>query len=55
MTAPGLLKVTAAPTPDLAQLVLEYRAILENASVAILFTRHSKVLHCNARFAEIFG
>jgi diguanylate cyclase (GGDEF)-like protein/PAS domain S-box-containing protein len=55
MTAPGLLNVTAAPSPDLAQLVLEYRAILENASVAILFTRHSKVLHCNARFAEIFG
>jgi len=35
--------------------VLEYRAILENASVAILFTRQSRVLHCNARFAEMFG
>lgn len=35
--------------------MLEYRAILENASVAILFTRQSRVLHCNARFAEMFG
>ena len=55
MTAPIRLNTGTAPQPDQAQLVLEYRAILENASVAILFTRHSKVLHCNARFAEMFG
>ena len=37
------------------QTLLEYRAILENASVGILFTRDRKVLHCNPRFNEIFG
>ena len=37
------------------QTLLEYRAILENASVGILFTRERKVLHCNPRFSEIYG
>ncbi len=37
------------------QTLLEYRAILENASVGILFTRDRKVLHCNPKFNEIFG
>ena len=37
------------------QTLLEYRAILENASVGILFTRDRKVLHCNPRVNEIFG
>ena len=55
MNAPRQSNAETGTPPDPAQLVLEYRAILENASVAILFTRHSKVLHCNARFAEIFG
>ena len=55
MNVPSRLNAAPPPQPDEAQLVLEYRAILENASIAILFTRHSKVLHCNARFAEIFG
>ncbi len=37
------------------QTLLEYQAILENALVGILFTRERKVLHCNPRFAEIYG
>jgi diguanylate cyclase (GGDEF)-like protein/PAS domain S-box-containing protein len=37
------------------QTLLEYQAILENASVGILFTRDRKVLHCNPRTAEIYG
>ena len=54
MTATGQANAAEMP-PDQAELMLEYRAILENASVAILFTRHSKVLHCNDRFAAMFG
>ena len=41
--------------PGIEQTLLEYQAILENASVGILFTRDRKVLHCNPRFSEIFG
>ena len=37
------------------QAEIQYRATLTNASVGILFTRHSKVLHCNPKFAEIYG
>jgi len=55
MDTSGQPNTAAAASSEEAQLVLEYRAILENASVAILFTRQSKVLHCNARFAEMFG
>lgn len=55
MDTSGQPNSAAAASSDEAQLVLEYRAILENASVAILFTRQSRVLHCNARFAEMFG
>ena len=55
MDTSGQPNTVAAASSDEAQLVLEYRAILENASVAILFTRQSRVLHCNARFAEMFG
>lgn len=40
---------------DIEQTLLEYQAILENASVGILFTRERKVLHCNPRFSEIYG
>ena len=39
----------------LQQTLLEYQAILENASVGILFTRDRKVVHCNPRFSEIYG
>ncbi|HCY15138.1 MAG TPA: hypothetical protein DHV21_04035 [Curvibacter sp.] len=52
---------TSTPQPDrspeasMQQTLLEYQAILENASVGILFTRDRKVLHCNPRFSEIFG
>jgi len=47
-----------SPTPSadaVKQTLLEYQAILENASVGILFSRGRKVLHCNPRFSEIFG
>lgn len=37
------------------QTLLEYRAILENASVGIMFTRDQRVLHCNPRASEIYG
>ncbi len=37
------------------QTLLEYQAILENASVGIVFTRDRKVLHCNPRMSEISG
>lgn len=43
------------PADDSQQPLLEYRAILENASIGILFARDRKVLHCNPKFAEIFG
>ncbi|MCZ8251429.1 MAG: EAL domain-containing protein [Hylemonella sp.] len=39
----------------LQQTLLEYQAILENASVGILFTRDRQVVHCNPRFGEIYG
>lgn len=36
-------------------LLLEYQAILDNASVAITFTRHRTFLRCNQGFSEMFG
>ena len=39
----------------LEQTLLEYQAILENASVGILFMRDRRVVHCNTRFSEIYG
>jgi diguanylate cyclase (GGDEF)-like protein/PAS domain S-box-containing protein len=44
----------AAPQ-DLAHTLLEYQAILENASVGIILTRDRVVQHCNRRASEIFG
>ena len=37
------------------QLMLEQQAILDNASVGILFSRSRLILRCNPRFAEMFG
>ena len=37
------------------QLLLEYQAILDNASLGIVFTRDRTFLHCNERFGEMFG
>ncbi|MDM4767793.1 diguanylate cyclase [Pelomonas sp. SE-A7] len=37
------------------QTLLEYEAILDNASVGITFTRDQTFLHCNERFGEMFG
>jgi len=45
----------ASEPPSIQQTLLEYQAILENASVGILFTRDRKVLHCNPRCSDIFG
>ncbi len=37
------------------QVLLEQKAILDNASVGILFTKGGMMLSCNPRFAEMFG
>ncbi|MGZ3180849.1 MAG: EAL domain-containing protein [Telluria sp.] len=37
------------------QLLLEQKAILDNASVGILFTANGIMLSCNPRMAEMFG
>ena len=37
------------------QLLLEQKAILDNASVGILFSKARLMLSCNPRFAEMFG
>jgi diguanylate cyclase (GGDEF)-like protein/PAS domain S-box-containing protein len=39
----------------LRQTLLEYQAILDNASLGITFTRNRTFLHCNERFSEMFG
>lgn len=33
----------------------KYKAILENASIGVLFTRDRQVIHCNPKMAQIFG
>ena len=35
--------------------LLEYQAILDNASLGITFTRNRTFLHCNQRFSEMYG
>ena len=40
---------------SMQQTLLEYQAILENASIGILFTRERRVLHCNPKYSAIFG
>lgn len=42
-------------TQDHAQALAEMQAILDNASVAIVFTRDRKVIRYNPKFAELFG
>jgi len=37
------------------QILLEYQAILDNASLGITFTRNRTFLHCNDRFSQMFG
>lgn len=37
------------------QVLLEQKAILDNASVGILFSKGGVMLSCNPRFAEMFG
>lgn len=43
------------PFSDLLHTQLAYQAILDNASLGIIFTRDRKCLHYNVRFAEMFG
>jgi diguanylate cyclase (GGDEF)-like protein/PAS domain S-box-containing protein len=45
----------ALPRIERRRTALEYEAILQNAWVGILFTRGRRVLHCNTRFAGMFG
>lgn len=40
---------------ELRHTLLEYQAILDNASLGITFTRNRTFLHCNNRFGEMFG
>ncbi len=40
---------------QLRRALVEQQAILDNASVGILFSRSRQVLRCNPRFAEMFG
>jgi len=55
MTSPDSAQPADSIDPSLQQTLLEYRAILENASIGILFTRDRRVLHCNPKHSEIFG
>ena len=40
---------------ELRQTLLEQKAILDNASVGILFSKAGAIMSCNPRFAEMFG
>jgi len=42
-------------TEAMGRLLLEQKAILDNASVGILFTKNSLILNVNPRMAEMFG
>ena len=44
-----------AATEATRQLLLEQKAILDNASVGILFTKQQHMVSCNPRMAEMFG
>lgn len=47
--------VGRSPTSSIQQTVLEYQAILENASLGIVFTRDGQIVHCNPRAEVIYG
>ncbi len=53
--------MSSRPTPSppggvtVTQSLLELRAILDNATVGIMFTRNRQVVQANARVAEMFG
>lgn len=53
------MNTEAGPGTDsdvqLRQKLLEYQAILDNASLGITFTRNRTFLHCNRRFSDMFG
>ncbi|MET0856595.1 MAG: PAS domain S-box protein, partial [Telluria sp.] len=40
---------------ELRQTLLQQKAILDNASVGILFSKGGRMMSCNPRFAEMFG
>ncbi|MDB5950748.1 MAG: sensory box protein [Massilia sp.] len=40
---------------ELRQALLEQKAILDNASVGILFSKRGVMMSCNPRFADMFG
>jgi diguanylate cyclase (GGDEF)-like protein/PAS domain S-box-containing protein len=40
---------------ELRQALLEQKAILDNASVGILFSKRGMMMSCNPRFADMFG
>ncbi|WP_228893484.1 bifunctional diguanylate cyclase/phosphodiesterase [Pseudoduganella aquatica] len=44
-----------AAEESMRQLLMEQNAILDNASVGILFTKAQTLLNCNPRMAEMFG
>ncbi|AXA91797.1 EAL domain-containing protein [Massilia sp. YMA4] len=44
-----------AATEATRKLLMEQQAILDNASVGILFTKNQRMLSCNPRMAEMFG
>lgn len=48
-------KIFGGAETQLRQTLLEYQAILDNASLGIVFTRNRTFLHCNERFGEMFG
>ena len=46
---------TQVDGPDRDRQLLEYRAILEHAGIAVIFTKHRCVEHCNQAAERLFG
>ena len=55
MTATAITDMPIDDKEGALQTLLEYQAILDNASLGITFTRDRIFLHCNERFSEMFG